>query len=172
MSEQRPDPRQISGQLRAALEAYDKAQLADMLAHVFKDYVLEAAPPLRVSGSVDDEVDALASLTFVDLIAQLKARLDLPELDLFRIENGRVLVSTGDGLVPVVAGSAREAEPVAPPAPEAPPAPAPEASGRDEPAASASPGPPPMPKPSADPPDDKPAGDDDASIRFSLLELD
>ena len=129
---ERPDLRQIAVSIGEALEGFERDDLAKMLTYVFKEYVVEGAPPVLVSQV--DGIDALDGLSFAELIEQLQARLDLPELEHFSVQGdsvqvrvGGVLQSIGGGERP---GSAMRATPAAipaapPPAAGAPPTPTP-----------------------------------------------
>ncbi len=215
---ERPDLRQIALSISDALEGFERDDLAKMLTYVFKEYVVEGAPPVLVSQV--DGIDALEGLSFAALIEQLQARLDIPELEHFSVDGERVSVRVGGVMTPI-GGDARNprtapatlmsAPPAANPperpaaaeaiargrgdltggqrsAPSSAPAPSrglsigsrPMAGGGATPQAASpsSPAPATTPEPGTDAPEPdgeakKPApGDDDASVRFSLLELD
>ncbi len=108
----RPDLRQISVDIGQALKGYDREQLVAMLTFVFKEYVVEGPPSVLVSQV--DELSALSGLSFAELIEQLQARLDVPELEQFAVRDGQVLIRVGGVLTPVVSAPSRAA-PSAPP---------------------------------------------------------
>jgi len=214
---ERPDLRQIAVSIAEALDGFERDDLARMLTYVFKEYVVEGAPPVLVSQV--DGIDALEGLSFPELIEQLQARLDLPELEHFAVQGDQVMVRV-DGVLSAIGGASSRVSPAMRAAPAPRPA-APQAtdsgeSGRraalDEavqrgrgdlaggrrgvasppparglsinsrPAAGAAPAAPAQPATAAPPTteapppepetEDPPHGDDDASVRFSLLELD
>ncbi|WP_428268844.1 hypothetical protein [Haliangium sp.] len=101
---QRPDLRQIAGNIREALGDCDRETLLDMLTFVFKEYVVEGPPPLLMSQS--ERVSDLEGLSFPALIQALQTRLDLPELGLFQVEGDQVLVRVGGVLTPLDPGRA------------------------------------------------------------------
>ena len=103
----RPDLRQIAVDIGQALKGYDREQLVAMLTFVFKEYVVEGPPSVLVSQV--DELPALNGLSFAELIEQLQARLDIPELEQFAIRDGQVLVRVGGVLTPIVPAPSRAA---------------------------------------------------------------
>jgi hypothetical protein len=189
----RPDLRHIAADIREALADADREALIDMLTYVFEEYVIESPPPMRTPPAAT--LAELAGLSFPELIQTLQAHLDHAELAHVRVHDDQVLVRAGGALLPL-GGDEPESEPEPAPEPTRPPtssqrpspepAPAaatrhpPPAAGSAPPAESAAPSQPPPARggragaggkpPSAPDPDQ--AGDDDASIRFSLLELD
>ncbi len=194
----RPDLRHITSDIRAALADADRDTLVDVLTYVFEEYVIESPPPMRVPPPAG--LDDLAELDFPALVERLQTHLDHPELDRFRVQGEQVFVRVGGALTPLDA-PAPEPE-AAPPAPEPaePARPAePRVEAPTEPPADAESGRPSgsgatsapasgagagaesssgqgrNAGPARDRPADDPepgGGDDDASIRFSLLELD
>jgi hypothetical protein len=120
---QRPDLRQIAGNIREALGDCDRETLLDMLTFVFKEYVVEGPPPLLVSQA--ERIADLEGLSFPDLIRALQTRLDLPELNLFQVDGTQVSVRVGGVLTPLDASAARAQAALAAAAP-AEPAPQPQ----------------------------------------------
>ena len=207
---ERFDLRQIAENIQEALAGYDRDALLEMLTYVFKEYVVEGAPPVLVSQV--DGIDGLEGLSFARLIETLQSRLDVPELGQFQVSGDQVLVRVGGVLTPIDDGDPRAAAPPRPAPAAARQAPAAdsrataaeaERRGRGDlaggqrgvvqappprgvsvssrPAVGAGGGrapdapaatPPATAEP--EPPEGTPegAGDDDASVRFSLLELD
>lgn len=102
---QRPDLRQIAGNIREALGDCDRETLLDMLTFVFKEYVVEGPPPLLVSQA--ERIADLEGLSFPELIRALQTRLDVPELNLFQVDGAQVSVRVGGVLTPLDAGAAR-----------------------------------------------------------------
>lgn len=81
--------------LRASLEPYTKRELADMLAHVVKTYVIDGVAPKKPEIGMIDFPRHLRDLGFTQLLSHLKMHLDLPELNLFTVSGGDVLVKIG-----------------------------------------------------------------------------
>jgi hypothetical protein len=197
---ERPDLREMASQIREALTSYPPDALVDILTYVFQAYVVEGAPV--VHAPQPERLQELEGLSFVDLIQTLQLRLDVPELALFEVANGRVSVRLGGELHPIVMGAdARRAAsaplPLSPPAPPppapaaqpaspgattqaAPPRPAPAEAPRPTRGLSVNPAPGARPAAPAQPPaarppqgaSDEPGDDDAASKRFRLLEID
>jgi hypothetical protein len=104
MSEQ--DLRRQAGDIRAALERYDRDQLIDILTHVFRQYVMEGTMPVALSSSPGAASDELLGLPFAQVIERLQLRLDLPELQQFEVAGGRVSVRLDGRLQPIEAPGA------------------------------------------------------------------
>jgi hypothetical protein len=102
---QRPDLRQIAGNIREALADCDRDTLLDMLTFVFKEYVVEGPPPLLISQA--ERVPDLEGLSFAELIRTLQTRLELPELNLFQVDGAQVMVRVNGVLTPLDASAAR-----------------------------------------------------------------
>jgi len=139
----RPDLRDIATNVREAFADMDRDALLDILTFVVKEYVVEGPPPMLVH-----QAETLADLkgpTFAQLVSALQTRFDHPELAMFVVDGDQVSVRVGGVVQPLLPSRTPLAEPPAPPA-----------------------------APAAAPATDKPepAGGDDASARFSLLELD
>ncbi len=92
---ERPDLRQISHDIGDALAGYDRETLASILTYVFKEYVVQGPPPLRVAPT--DQIEDLAGLSFAALITALQTRLDVEELGLFEVDGDCVSVRV-DGM--------------------------------------------------------------------------
>lgn len=133
----RIDPRRQTREIREALGRYEPEQLLDILTHVFRQYVVDgsAPPPMQLQ-------DELSGLSFAQVIERLQLRLDLPELRLFEIQAGRVMVRVDGRLYPLETAESRpeplpvqrvvSMQPMAPAAPPAPAqGPAPAAENRD-----------------------------------------
>jgi len=143
--------------LRASFEPYTKRELADMLAHVVKTYVIDGTTPQKPELGIVDFPRHMRDLSFIQLIAQLKTHLDLPELNLFTVQGGEVLVKIGGRDFSL-------SNPYASPPPAPTPAAEPTHGGRGEPPAAQA------PAPAAA--EQKPAEPVEISERFKLLELD
>lgn len=89
------DPQQIRralGDIKKALDTYPREALAEILAIVFKEYVVEGSQPLASGGQVLDARSDLDGLSFAELIVWLQTHLDLPELALFEVAGADVSV--------------------------------------------------------------------------------
>ena len=170
------DPQQIRRaltEIRRALDAYPREGLAEILALVFKEYVVEGHQPLASGGHVLDARSDLEGLSFSELVVWLQTHLDLPELALFEVSGAEVSVRADGKLARLVARPAPA--PViasAPPAPRslastavpvqavplAPAAPASVATGPAAPSAQVTPA--------------KEESTAETGTRFSLLEVD
>jgi hypothetical protein len=114
---ERPDLRRIATDIREALGTYPPEALVDILTYVFQAYVVEGSP--TVHSPAAERLADLEGLSFADIMQQLQLRLEVPELSLFEVQNGRVSVRVGGELVPLVLGTdARRA--AATPLPAAP----------------------------------------------------
>ncbi len=133
----RIDPRRQTREIREALSRFEPDQLLEILTHVFRQYVVEGGAPPAMQ--LQDE---LSGLSFAQVIERLQLRLDLPELRLFELQGGRVMVRVDGRLQPLETADSRpeplpmqrvvNVQPMATPtAPAPPPA---------QPPASASPG--------------------------------
>ena len=87
---ERPDLRRIATDIREALGTYPPEALVDILTYVFQAYVVEGAP--TVHAPPIERIADLEGMGFADLIHTLQLRLDIPELSLFEVANGRVSV--------------------------------------------------------------------------------
>jgi len=115
------DPQQIRralGDIKKALDTYPREALAEILAIVFKEYVVEGSQPLASGGQVLDARSDLDGLSFAELIVWLQTHLDLPELALFEVAGADVSVRA-DGRTVRVRATAPAPVPVAAPAPVA-----------------------------------------------------
>lgn len=117
----RHDLRRQTREIHEALSRFERDQLVDILTHVFRIYVMEGAalapPPPAAIG------DELAGLSFAQVIERLQLRLDLPELQLFEVQGGRVSVRLDGRLQPLEIPTGRPEAPArsALPPPAAPP---------------------------------------------------
>lgn len=148
--------------LRSSFEPYTKRELADMLAHVVKTYVIDGTTPQKPELGIMDFPRHLRDLSFIQLISHLKMHLDLPELNLFTITGGEVLVKIGGRDYSISNPYASPPPPAPEPAASAAPA-EPQRAGRE---AFGEPG---RPQPAAE---QKPAEPVEISDRFKMLELD
>jgi hypothetical protein len=118
----RHDLRRQTREIHEALSRFDREQLADILTHIFRLYVMEGAalapPP---PASLNDE---LQGGSFAQLIERLQLRLDLPELQLFEVQGSRVSVRVDGRLVPLESPTTRAEAPALarPAAPQSSPA--------------------------------------------------
>jgi hypothetical protein len=119
------DVKKMVGEIRGALDKYPREQLQEILAYVFKEYVVEGSSASATGAlSMLDARTELEGLSFAELMTWLQLHLDLPELALFEVAGGRVQVRAGGRTIPLEAQ--RVAEPPAlapqPPVQAAPPA--------------------------------------------------
>ncbi len=98
----RIDPRRQTREIREALSRFEPEQLLEILTHVFRQYVVDggAPPPMQLQ-------DELTGLSFAQLIERLQLRLDLPELRLFELQAGRVMVRIDGRLQPLELADSR-----------------------------------------------------------------
>lgn len=98
------DLRRQTREIKEALSRFEPEHLVEILTHVFRQYVIDgvALPPSSMAGQ-----DELSGLSFPQLIERLQLRLDLPELRLFEVQAGRVMVRVEGRLVPVETADAR-----------------------------------------------------------------
>lgn len=174
------DPQQLRralGEIRRALEGYPREALVEVLALVFKEYVVEGREPIASGGHVLDARSDIEGLSFPELIVWLQTHADAPELALFEVSGGSVSVRV-DGRS-VALRAAPPAAPTPPPARAAPVAPAPPAAPAATPPAAPSATPPAAPSatpPTAGPVAPAPAKEEpnaaETGTRFSLLEVD
>jgi hypothetical protein len=194
----RPDIRDIASNVRDAFADLDKDALLDILTFVVKEYVVEGPPPMLVHQA--ETLGDLKNTTFAQLIAALQTRFDFSELAMFVVDGEQVGVRVGGVVQPLLGQRQPLAAPppqiidtrpqpsvrVVETSLQQRPQPAPTASAppptRGVSVRGEAPAPAPAPAPATPPPansavpeakPDKPEGSgDDASARFSLLELD
>jgi hypothetical protein len=166
------DVRQLYEQLRAALAGHGEEALREVLAHVFKEFVIEGeiAPP------VVEARHELEGKRFAQVIAWLQLHLDLAELELFEVVGEEVGVRVGGRVVQM--GGERAPAPALDAASTATPKSA-SAATPTPPMSSARTGPPATAPPAIAPPAAVPKpsalnldGPDPADGRFALLEVD
>ena len=188
------DIKRMVAEIRGALDQYPREQLQEILAWVFKEYVVESgAAPAQGALAMLDARTELEGLSFAELMTWLQLHLDVPELAAFEVDGARVSLRSGARSIPVEVARQPEPQPVAPPdaappvaaspaspvaapaaappltAPAAPPAqPTPSQAAPSQ----AAPQPPGPAAPSTEPakPDEK--KDDSPSSRCSWLEVD
>ena len=179
------DPQQIRralDEIRRALDAYPREGLAEILAIVFKEYVVESSQPIASGAQVLDAKTDLEGLSFAELIVWLQTHLDVPELALFEVQSNEVSVRA-DGRSVRLRAQAAQPQAVAPapapvaaqPAAPAPPRPPASTAVPAQPAAAPPPAPP-QPAPAGATGQVQPAKEEQSSsetgTRFSLLEVD
>lgn len=176
------DLRKMLTEIRGALDGYPREQLQEILAWVFKEYVVEGgAAPAQGALAMLDAKSELEGLSFAELVTWLQLHLDVPELAALEVQGARVNVRAGGRAIPIEVAAPPPLAPVqaAQPSPP-PPQPIPSPPLSSTPAASPQPMPPPnpaVPSSQAPPaaPANQPASDekkDDPSSRFSWLEVD
>ena len=169
------DPQQIRRaltEIRRSLDSFPREGLAEILALVFKEYVVEGSQPLASGGQVIDARSDLEGMSFPELVVWLQTHLDLPELALFEVAGADVSVRADGKLSRLIA---RPAPPVAVtpqlvamPLP-ATPRPVASTSIPAQPVVAAPATPPAAPAPK-EPAKEEPTGE--TGTRFSLLEVD
>ncbi|HTE56150.1 MAG TPA: hypothetical protein VK698_35100 [Kofleriaceae bacterium] len=101
---ERPDLREIASSLREALGGLERDALVEILTYVLNEYVVEGPPPLAAAQV--ERLEDLAGLSLAGLVGALQTRLDVPGLELFRIEGDEVRVQTSAGWVALQPGRA------------------------------------------------------------------
>jgi hypothetical protein len=138
------DIKKMVGEIRGALDGYPRDQLQEILAYVFKEYVVEGGASATGALAMLDARTELEGLSFAELITWLQLHLDVPELALFEVANGRVHVRTGGRAIALDATRAPEPAPLPQPGPQ-PTSPLASAAVRAQ-AAPLQPAPPPSPQ--------------------------
>ena len=87
--------------LARSLRGLDADELVALLSDLIKIYVIEGTSALDIEPSLVPPGDSHEHLGFARLITDLKARLKLPELEYFRVEGDRVLITIGDQTFPL-----------------------------------------------------------------------
>ncbi|MDB4964448.1 MAG: hypothetical protein JWN44_137 [Myxococcales bacterium] len=87
--------KRVVEEIRGALDGYGREQLQEILAYVFKEYVVEGAAPAQGALSMLDARTELEGLSFAELVTWLQLHLDVPELAQLEVANGRVSVRSG-----------------------------------------------------------------------------
>ncbi|MGZ3426634.1 MAG: hypothetical protein ACXVDD_17520 [Polyangia bacterium] len=173
------DLKKMVAEIRGALDAYPREQLQEILAWVFKEYVVEGgAAPAQGALAMLDARSELEGLSFAELVTWLQLHLDVPELAALEVHGARVSVRSGGRAIPIEVAAAppqpaavnpQPAAPVAAPTPAPPPPPQPMPPPNPAPSSHATPpAAPPAAAPEAKPEEKK----DEASSRFSWLEVD
>lgn len=98
---ERPDLRAIARDIRESLADYDREALVEILTYVFKEYVVQGAPPVLLGRA--DTIEDLAGLSFPELMRALQTRLEHQELELFQVQDEVVLVRAQGVLTPLTA---------------------------------------------------------------------
>jgi hypothetical protein len=113
------DVKKMVGEIRGALDKYPREQLQEILAYVFKEYVVEGSLASATGAlAMLDARTELEGLSFAELVTWLQLHLDLPELALFDVANGRVHVRAGGRSISLeVARTPEAVAPYAQPAP-------------------------------------------------------
>ena len=78
-------------EIRGALDSYPREQLQEILAWVFKEYVVEggAAPAASALAMLDARTE-LEGLSFAELVTWLQLHLDVPELAALEVQGNKV----------------------------------------------------------------------------------
>jgi hypothetical protein len=112
------DVKKMVGEIRGALDGYPREQLQEILTYVFKEYVVESGAPATGALSMLDARTELEGLSFAELMTWLQLHLDVPELALFEVANGRVHLRSGGRAIAIEAARAGEPAPLPNPAPQ------------------------------------------------------
>jgi hypothetical protein len=109
------DGQRVRDDIASTLQRLDHAELLELVADLVKIYVIEGGAPSVVDASATSSL-APGDLapTFARVIADLKARLQLPELDYFRIDGDRVTVTVGDQTLALERPATRRRAPAEP----------------------------------------------------------
>jgi hypothetical protein len=111
----------LAGEIRHALENYERDELADLLTHIVRVFVIEGGSPKAEQQQTSAAGD-LSSLSFSQLILHLQMSLPHPELQRLRVSGARVWVESGNRTVDLT-----EVEQIEqPPDPVVDPSPAPQ----------------------------------------------
>jgi outer membrane biosynthesis protein TonB len=169
------DIKRMVAEIRSALDAYPREQLQEILAWVFKEYVVEGGTaPAQGALAMLDARSELEGLSFAEVVTWLQLHLDVPELAALEVQGARVSVRAGGRAIPIEVAAPPPPPPIAAPTP--PPAPVAAPTVAANPIAPTPPvaAPSPTPAPSAEAKPDAKADDkkDEASSRFSWLEVD
>ena len=82
--------------IRESLAHFSKEELADMMSHLVKTYVIDGVAPQKPDVGKVHVPRHLRELSFAALIEALKFHLDLPELEKLNVVNGEVFVKLGE----------------------------------------------------------------------------
>jgi hypothetical protein len=171
------DLKKMVAEIRGALDGYPREQLQEILAWVFKEYVVEGgAAPAQGALAVLDARSELEGLSFAELVTWLQLHLDVPELAALEVQGARVSLRSGGRAIPIEVARAPEPPPQATPQvaaqPAAPPPPQPMPPPNPAPSSHAAPPQPPANPTPASTPEAKPEEKKDDASRFSWLEVD
>jgi len=87
----------IAGQMREALDKYSRDELADLLTHIVRLYVIESDQAVVQDAPAPSATfDHLRELSFSQLILHLQMNLDHPELAHLKVSGDRVWVERGN----------------------------------------------------------------------------
>ena len=100
MSGGSPDQR-VRDDLARSLRDIGADELVELLSDLIKIYVIEGTSALDIEPSLVPPSDSRERVSFARLITDLKARLNVPELEHFRVEGDRVLITIGDQTFPL-----------------------------------------------------------------------
>ncbi len=170
------DPQQIRralGEIRRALDSHPREALIEVLALVFKEYVVEGREALASGGQVLDARSDLEGMSFAELIVWLQTHVDLPELALFEVAGADVSVRADGRTVRLRAAPQAAAAAAAPPgaAPAARPPASTAVPMQTTPAAPAAPGAPAAGQDTPAAPGAKEESTAETGTRISLLEV-
>jgi hypothetical protein len=102
----------VHDDLARSLRDVGADELVELLSDLIKIYVIEGTSALDIEPSLVPPSDSRERVSFARLITDLKARLSVPELEHFRVEGDRVLITIGDQTFPLD-GAPRRPRPAA-----------------------------------------------------------
>lgn len=104
----------MAQELRQALDQYSREELADLLCHIMRTYVIEAGAPLELDTGPEPGLSELRSLSFAQLVLRLQMSLPQEELRRLEVSGSRVWVRDGQREIPLT-----QEEPEPEPVPDA-----------------------------------------------------
>lgn len=113
-------------EIRQTLDAHTREEMVEILTYLFKEYVMEGSSPLGSgAGMVLNTQTEFDKASFGEIVTWLQHHVDVPELGLFEVQNGRVSIRLGGRLQTIEPPRPEpipEVVPVAPAPPVATPA--------------------------------------------------
>ncbi len=118
--------------LREALDTYSREELADLLTHIVRVYVIEGNSSVSMDGQASAGMQDMQNLSFAQVILRLQMSLPHEELRRLQVSGSRVWVESQGREIALTDDGPNEMPPD-PEVIEAPPAPAPERSYEPDP---------------------------------------
>ena len=91
----------VRDDLARSLRDIGADELVELVSDLIKIYVIEGTSALDIEPSLVPPSDSRERVSFARLITDLKARVNVPELEYFRVEGDRVLITIGDQRFPL-----------------------------------------------------------------------